>query len=235
MSSNNSIASRLQAHYYPGPYVDAMDVAFGVQAKVGMRVLDAGCGSSRGCTSRAPLDKMHIVGADIDPSVHENPFCDSAVVCDLSKELPFEDKSFDLIHCRWTLEHIENPVKTFSEFARVLKPSGRLLALTPNMFHYATIISKVTPFWFHRWWRKGGGEEPFPTYYRANSARRLRKICKESGLDVDHLDFIEIYHQYLLRSWPLFLCGVLYERIVNSSSVFRFFRQRLFLQATVRE
>ena len=218
--------------YYPKAEKDALDAAFCTHARPGMKVLDAGCGGARGCSREAPWEKMYIVGVDIDPVVHENPFCNDTMVCDLSKNLPFADASFDLIHCRWVVEHLQDPLKTFREFSRVLKPGGRLLALTPNIFHYATIVGRFTPYWFHRWWRRGG-QEPFPTYYRANSPRILRCLCVNAGLHVQRLELIEGPPRYLVRYWPVFLCGVLYERIVNSTLMLNWMRQRILLEATV--
>jgi len=220
------------ARYYPMPYKDPLDVAFCSHAQVGMKVLDAGCGGNRGCSRKAPWEQMYIIGIDRDPAVHENPFCNEKLVCDLSEPLPFDDASFDLIHCRWVIEHLEDPLRTFREFTRVLKPGGKFLALTPNIFHYAMVVAKFTPHWFHRWWQRGK-YEPFVTYYRANSTRTLRRLCTNAGLRVQQLQLIEGPPYYLARHWPTFLCGVLYERIVNSTSMLSWLRQRIFLEAVV--
>jgi 2-polyprenyl-3-methyl-5-hydroxy-6-metoxy-1,4-benzoquinol methylase len=129
------------------------------------------------------------------------------------------------------IEHLEHPLKTFSEFARVLKPGGQILALTPNIFHYATIVARFTPHWFHRWWKRQESREVFSTYYRANSPRLLRRLCKDTGLKVKKLELTEIHPFYLGRYWPLFLCGVLYERVVNSTPMLSWMRQRILLEA----
>lgn len=229
MRFNQSIVSRLRNRYYPQSRRDPLDEAFCAHARAGMTVLDAGCGGARGCSRDAPWEKMFIIGVDRDPSVYANTFCNQKLVCDVS-DLPFPNASFDLIHCRWVIEHLEDPLRVFQEFARVLKPGGRLLALTPNIFHYATIATRITPYWFHRWWRRGG-EEPFPTFYRANSPRKLRRLCISAGLHVQWLELIEGPPHYLVRYWPIFLCGVLYERVVNSTSMFKWVRQRILLDA----
>jgi ubiquinone/menaquinone biosynthesis C-methylase UbiE len=36
--------------------------------------------------------------------------------------LPFPDNSFDLVYCRWVLEHVREPVRVVQEMRRVLKP-----------------------------------------------------------------------------------------------------------------
>jgi SAM-dependent methyltransferase len=227
MCFKQSIVSRLMARFYPCRQQDPLDTAFCAYAKPGMKVLDAGCGAARGCSRESPWKEMFIVGIDKNPAVYANPFCNQKLVCDISK-LPFSDASFDLIHCRWVIEHLEDPLIAFREFARVLKPGGRLLALTPNIFHYATIAARITPYWFHRWWHRGE-EEPFPTYYRANSVPKLRRLCTEVGLHIQNMELFEGPPHYLVRYWPVFLCGVLYERVVNSTPRLKWIRQRILL------
>jgi len=231
MSIRKSLVSKLIDRYYPKPKPDPLDEAFCAWARAGMKVLDAGCGSSRGCSRGAPWEKMVIVGIDIDQAVHNNPFCNETYICNLSEPLPFEDASFDIIHCRWAIEHLEYPKNTFREFSRILKPGGKVLCLTPNIFHYSMIVARFTPHWFHCWWHREGGGEAFPTYYRANSPRSLRRLCMTTGLTVRQLELTEIYPYYLTRYWPLFLCGILYERIVNSTPLLKGMRQRILLVA----
>jgi len=53
----------------------------------------------------------------------------------LDAELPFGDRSFDYVTCLEGLEHIENPQQAMREFARVLKPGGRLIVSVPNILN----------------------------------------------------------------------------------------------------
>lgn len=54
---------------------------------------------------------------------------------DLDKILPYDDHSFDHIVCVEGLEHIENPANAIREFARLLKPGGRLIISVPNIMN----------------------------------------------------------------------------------------------------
>ncbi|MEM6824585.1 MAG: class I SAM-dependent methyltransferase [Pseudomonadota bacterium] len=49
---------------------------------------------------------------------------------DLTK-LPFPEDDFDLVICSHVLEHVPDDAAAFSEIARVLKPGGQALLLTP--------------------------------------------------------------------------------------------------------
>ena len=49
--------------------------------------------------------------------------------------LAFEDASFDLVVAAWVLFHPEDLDRALSEIARVLRPSGRLIAATNSELH----------------------------------------------------------------------------------------------------
>ena len=40
-------------------------------------------------------------------------------------QLPFDEATFDVVYCRWVLEHLANPAAALTEILRVLKPGGR--------------------------------------------------------------------------------------------------------------
>jgi ubiquinone/menaquinone biosynthesis C-methylase UbiE len=54
---------------------------------------------------------------------------------DLNGELPFADRSFDYVTCLEGLEHIENPQQAIREFARVLRPGGKVIVSIPNILN----------------------------------------------------------------------------------------------------
>ena len=214
--------------FYPPPRTDALDAAFTRHARPGQVVLDAGCGGARGCARTDALEPLYIVGMDMGEDVGRNPFCDAAVVADVAS-VPFRSNTFDLIHCRWVLEHVLDAQAVFREFARVLKPGGRLLAITPNLYHYATIMSRLTPMAFHRWWHRDQ-YDPFPTYYQANTRRRIRHLATQAGMRMERMELIEGPPHYFIRNPLLFRVGVLVERVLNASEKLGVFRQRILLE-----
>jgi SAM-dependent methyltransferase len=63
--------------------------------------------------------------------------------------LPFEDSSFDVVYCRYVLEHLTRPADAVAEMHRVLRPGGRALAQENNIL----IIEfyPVCPTFDHVW------------------------------------------------------------------------------------
>lgn len=94
----------------------------------GLKVLDAGCAA--GWYTDYLLSKGAAPTAlDISPEMVEatkrRTKGNAEVLCvDLSKELPFESDTFDLIVSSLTLHYLEDWHKTFEEFSRVLTRDG---------------------------------------------------------------------------------------------------------------
>jgi SAM-dependent methyltransferase len=55
-------------------------------------------------------------------------------VCDAVRGLPFADNSVDTIFCCSVLEHVTDPPAAMAEFARVLRPNGRVILSIPFMY-----------------------------------------------------------------------------------------------------
>lgn len=75
-------------------------------------------------------------GKDTQPgwvNIDSYPFPDT-IVADLSKGIPLEDSSADLVYSQDFLEHLkpEDKVSMINEIWRVLKPGGRMEHYVPN-------------------------------------------------------------------------------------------------------
>jgi len=186
-------------------------------SSAGVTVLDAGCGSGRVFQYRLPRPARLVVGLDRTAQVAGNPNIDQAVRGDLGR-LPFREAAFDLVISSHVAEHLTEPEMVFAELARVLRPGGRLLILTPNRWHYVTLAARLLPHGFHlRFNRSRGVDERdvFPTVYRANTAGRLRALLEGAGLVVERIDQFEAEPEYLAFHPVAYALGVAYERLVN--------------------
>jgi ubiquinone/menaquinone biosynthesis C-methylase UbiE len=200
-------------------------------ARRGDVMLDAGCGSGR--VFQYAFDERQrparIVGVDMTDEPRGNRNIDAAARAELAA-LPFRDAAFDVAVSSHVAEHLTQPERVFGELARVVRPGGRLLVLTPNRWHYVTASSALLPHRFHvsfNRWRGVDAHDIFPTVYRANTARRLRALYEDAGFEVEHLYQFETEPEYLAFSTVTYKLGVGYERLVNRFGVFRNLRVNL--------
>lgn len=197
-------------------------------------LVDAACGKWS-TFHKDTYQIKHSVGMDLSSdSLSQNNHFDKNVIGDL-EDIPFEDESFDLIISRWAFEHLENPGKVLGEFSRVLKKDGRVLLLTPNIKSPASLVSKITPLSFHRYYRKKlfntDKIDAHRTYYRLNSKNRLDKGFNKVGI-VDE-DFIYVGNPFFFYFWkPLFRIAIAFEKTTDAKSL-RFLKS--YIVATYRK
>ncbi len=231
----------LRERFYPpefrGMYDRFSDVIHRY-ARRGDSMLDAGCGSGRVFQYRCDDEQRPrlIVGVDMTEEPRGNRNIDAAARADLGA-LPFVDDAFDVVISSHVAEHLTQPERVFGELARVLKPGGLLMMLTPNRWHYVTISSALMPHRFHltyNRWRGVDSHDIFPTVYRANTSGRLRRLCERAGLDVEELLQFETEPEYLAFSAPTYAAGVGFERLVNRFDALKPLRVNLLLVARKR-
>ena len=221
MGGSVTSVRELEARYYTNHVDDhaVFDATIRRYLRREAVILDAGAG--RGL--RYPYDYgeavARVVGVDTDPEVAHNPSLDDAVVADLS-HLPFADRTFDLVFSRYVVEHLTRPLATFRELHRVMKPGAHLLFQTPNRYHYVAVGAMLTPHRFHVWFNERRGRvqgDTFPTRYRANDRRTLRRMAANSGFSVVALEMIEPKPDYLFFHPLAYRVGIAYERLVDST------------------
>jgi SAM-dependent methyltransferase len=198
----------------------------------GAAILEVGAGPSNP-TSRYLSALGRLSGLDVDPAVRSNQYLKEAKVLETGS-YPFADSCFDACVSNYVLEHIADPGSHLSEIARILQPGGVYLFRTPNRHHYVSLVSRLTPYRFHKLVANrlrnlsAAAHDPYPTYYRLNSRRAIHRAAAQAGLRVRELRMVEKEPSYGMASRLLFVTFVLYERVVNSSAVFAFLRANVF-------
>ncbi len=93
----------------------------------------------------------------------------------------FADNSFDVVTIWHVLEHVPDPIATFREIHRILRPSGLLVAAVPNLDnHFMRVAYRLI---------KGHPEQLFSTADREIhlyhfSPETLRKLTETAGFSV---------------------------------------------------
>lgn len=162
------------------------------------RLLDLGCG--RGGLVEQLVEggfpERQVVGIDPDRLSLREHRLDIPTVQGFSRRLPFAAGSFDLIYSSWLLEHLIDPAADFAEISRVLRPTGAFVFLTPNRGHPLSVVNRllgrigrVQGRLVSRFYGRAA-EDAFPTYYRANRVAALRRLARQSGMELELLEYI---------------------------------------------
>lgn len=193
------------------------------------RVLDIGVGPSGEVPHPLRGRVKELIGLDPDERVLSNKSIDKGIVGRIER-IPFPDASFAAVISKFTMEHIENPEAAAREVFRILLPDGVFIFRTPNLWHYTTLVSRLTPLWFHKVllnWLDGNQRQlrkPYQTLYRCNTRRKIERVFRKAGFLIEELRLIEEEPSYFQFSWPAFLLGIAYEKLVNRVELFSPFR-----------
>jgi len=196
-------------------------------------ILEIGAGGGKNVSYDFAKLAQKVIGVDMDPRILNNPNLNESLCIDFFDN-KFDDNSFDIIFANSVVEHIQYPQKFLTEIRRIIRPNGYFFFKTPNMLHFAIIIAKFTPYWFHKFYCGLSGrksEDTFPTYYYMNSTRRIEKLSKSVNFSYK-IRTLECQPDYLFLDPVSFLMGVGYERLVNKYKCLNKFRIVMMVKAT---
>lgn len=120
--------------------------------------------------------------------------------------IPIDSEAVDVVLCTEVLEHVPEPIRAVEEFARVLRPGGRLLLTAPLgsglhqlPFHY---YGGYTPQWYERFLSLYGFEDidvkpngGFFEHFGQESQRFAKLLSPRHG-------------RSNLRYWPIWIVSV---------------------------
>jgi SAM-dependent methyltransferase len=224
----SELANRLLGKFYgnsPHPY-RIFEEEVGRALRSESVLMDAGCGRT------VPVLRKYIGRASRLIGVELVEFTDvpggiETIRANLAS-IPVPSASIDVIMSRSVFEHLEDPAAVYREFARILKPGGRLIFLTANMWDYATLVARVVPNRFHPAIvaRVEGREEAdvFPVCYRTNTHRAVARLAAGANLEIEDFRYLGQYPNYLMFNAALFLLGTGYDKLVSRFEALRFLR-----------
>jgi 2-polyprenyl-3-methyl-5-hydroxy-6-metoxy-1,4-benzoquinol methylase len=150
----------------------------------GQKILDAGCGSQR---YRKDCEHLHYHAQDFGKYVSDEKESMTAGrnAYTYGKldyigniwSIAEADAFFDIILCTEVFEHIPYPNETITEFARLLRPGGKLILTVP-----ANCLRHMDPFFF----------------YSGFSDRYFEKLLPENAFEILSLETVGSYHAWLM-------------------------------------
>lgn len=134
-SSEAGLLGRRQAYRYAdGPDSPALAIAAVLEVRP-ERVLEVGCGPGEAAehiaSSGAAVTAIDISERMVELTRARGVDCQVGDV----QRLPFAHASFDCVLAAWMLYHVPDVDRAASELARVLRPGGRLVAVTNRREH----------------------------------------------------------------------------------------------------
>jgi SAM-dependent methyltransferase len=150
-ASERGLSGRIAVYRFahgPDPRRLALDAVAEVAPK---RVLEVGCGTG---------DLTEQLAAELDGDLVAVDQSDRMVeltrgrgidarVADV-QDLPFADGEFDCVFAAWMLYHVADVARAVAELARVLRPGGRLVAVTNSAAHLRELrelVGAPPPAW----------------------------------------------------------------------------------------
>lgn len=137
----------------------------------GAHILDAGCGSGR--TLQELADYGQVRGIELDPASAQIAGSRGLGEVKIGRveELPWEDRTFDLITSLDVIEHTPDDRAALAELRRVAKPGGWLLLTVPA---YQVLFSL---------------HDAANHHYRRYNRKTLARPAREAGWSVERMSY----------------------------------------------
>jgi SAM-dependent methyltransferase len=154
-----------------------------LKVKKGEKVLDVGCNGGELLNKVVGTYEAEGYGLDISDKTIEiakehNPFQNQYIVGD-AENLPYPDRSFDVVISTDVLEHVPSPQKVLSEIGRVLKPRGRFFIYCISRRNRATVRHLMQVFNHpHAWGDLGDHRQEFlvdPAIFNNPAGLKVRR------------------------------------------------------------
>lgn len=181
-----------------------------------LRVANFGCGETiiPGFLESSKINKAW--GFDNDQAIiKKNNYFD----IDLDKDkVPFRDNYFDLVLSIWAVEHFKTNL-FLSEAGRILKKRGKLMIITPNVYHPFFLLNRFLPYKLSGFLRKKFLRiaENYPSYYNFNSFSVIRKEASINNFDIEKIYYLgpaNILNYFSAKSFKKIL--FLAEYLINN-------------------
>jgi SAM-dependent methyltransferase len=225
-----ALADRMKERFFPQehPYrIFEREISFHLSPEDVL--LDAGCGRTAPILSRYRGKAARLIGVDV---VDFDPVPGVELIqSDLTK-VALPSDSVDLVMARSVMEHVTEPEAVYREIFRLLKPGGRFIFLTANLWDYASLIALAIPNRFHPFIvskTEGRAEKDvFPIAYRTNTKRSIARWARTAGFEIASFRYLGQYPSYFMFNGALFLLATGYEKLIGRYRALNFLQGWIF-------
>jgi ubiquinone/menaquinone biosynthesis C-methylase UbiE len=155
--------------------------------------LDVATGGGHTALAIAP-HVARVVSSDLTPEMlaAAREFIESQGVDNVTFEqadaenLPFPDRSFDIVTCRIAPHHFGDVQSFCNEVARVLRPGGRFVlmdSISPDDADLDAFINELE-------WRRD------TTHVRSYTVAEWRTFIEGAGIEIETIEFVNRFHEY---------------------------------------
>jgi len=158
--TTENLDTRASVWYADDPERSPQDVAILALSEVHpQRILEVGSGKGSLAVRLAQEFHCELVALDSSAAMVEasRSIGIKTILADV-RDLPFKDDSFDAVVAAWMLYHVSPLDQGLAEMARVLRPGGRLVAITNGKAHLEEL------------WMAAGAEHDEPGFSIENGA-----------------------------------------------------------------
>ena len=174
---------------------------------------------------RPPGSQIRIVAVDVSrEELAANADVDETKIADVTRGLPFESGSVDVVASEAVLEHLTDIESFIVDSARVTKPGGLFISLFSSRFSPHAIANRMLPeAWSSRLLRTlvpgSGGRLGFEAYYDRTYPAEVRRLLEEHGFSVSCVRVSYYQSPYLEFFVPFFLLSAVYELCIRALGV----------------
>ena len=185
----------------------------------GAIVVDAGAGPRCSFYEYKPAG-LTIVGVDASENdLRANREIDSYRVADITRRLPFDDCTVDIVASKHVLEHLPDVGRFVAETRRVLKPGGTTIHLLPLRYAPFALLSRLAPDrvklrLLHRLHPETEGSHRFHTHYDRCAPSALVSLLRRNGFVVESAPVSYYQSHYFGFFVPLYVASATYELVL---------------------
>jgi len=169
-----------------------------------------------------------VCGLDIDLEQSSDlPAAIKRKSCNLNKELDLPNASFDLVTSLEGIEHVENHALVVREFARVLKPGGRLIVSTPNICNVEERLNFLLRGSAGHFISRAAMERHGSGHDHQNLIGyvELRQVLDWAGLAIERVERDSAKKRQIFFLWPPWLALLCYAKVQSAKRKARYLLQ----------